>query len=64
MQLFMVFSLSVLWLPESMIKKKKKKAKLQTHSISQGGSVGGEKGNSLRLLLLKEIIIQINCLQM
>lgn len=46
MQLFTVFSLSALWLPESTIKEKKKKekAKLQMYSISRGGSVGGEKG--------------------
>jgi len=61
MQLFTVFFLSALWLLESMIKERKKKAKLQMHGISRGGCVGSEKGNSLRLLLLKEIVIQINC---
>lgn len=30
--------------------------------ISWGDGVGGEKGISLRLLLLKDKIIQINCL--
>lgn len=30
--------------------------------ISRGDGVGGEKGISLRLLLLKDEIIQINCL--
>lgn len=63
MQLFTVFSLSALWLPASMIKGgKKKKAKLQMRGISWGDGVGGEKGISLRLLLLKDKIIQINCL--
>lgn len=46
MLLFMVFSPAALWLPESMIKRReKKKAKLQMHEISQGGSVGGENGD-------------------
>lgn len=43
-----------------MIKGKKiKKGKLQTRGISRGDGVGGEKGISLRLLLLKDKIIQI-----
>lgn len=44
MQLFTVFSPSALWLLGSLIKRRKKKAKLQTHQISRGGGVGGENG--------------------